>query len=341
MKKVFFTFLAALMGFTGFVLLGELHAAAQPGSENWPTSISISTPPVRSGAYGANVALGSLITKYMGIPVTVEGTPGDRAGLTILFKKESEFANASALPGWEAYRGTGQFKQLGRIPLRLVAGAHAVYLNIATLADSGIKTIEDIKGKRLMYLNPGAVLLSASVNAILDAYGLQGQVKALKTAGLKGSISALVEGRTDVIAYPTGLGSGDFIELATTKPTRFISLDKSKVEKINDKRPFFSGQVLPAKTYKNQDKDVLSLGMLTATVTRDDIPESLVYAVVKMLWEHADEFRSLHPAAKEWAEDDILEMRILPWHPGVVKYYKEKGKWTSELEKAQQKLLSE
>ncbi|MBU2499010.1 MAG: TAXI family TRAP transporter solute-binding subunit [Proteobacteria bacterium] len=340
MKKILSFLLVAGLAVLGFPV-EEAASASAPESKDWPSAISISTPPVATGAYGANVALCSLISKYLDIPCTVEGTPGDRAGITILAKKESEFANASALPAWEAYRGIGEFAQLGRTPLRYVAGTHAVYIHVATLEGSGIKSIQDIKGKRFMYLNPGAVLLYTSAEAILDAYGLKGKVKVLKTAGLKPSINALIEGRADAIAYPSGLGAGPFIELATTKPTRFLPMDKAAIEKIRKRSPFFSGEALRAGTYKGQDRDVLSLALQTCTVTRADVPESLVYAVVKTLWEHLDEFRSLHTAAKEWAVEDVLELRVIPWHPGVIRYYKERGLWTPELDKAQNKLLSE
>ena len=341
MKKTLCSFLAAGLVLVGFGLKEEATAKPVSGSEGWPTAISISTPPVRTGAYGVNVALCSLITKYLGIPCTVEGTPGDRAGITILAKKESEFANASSLPAWEAYRGIGEFAKLGRVPLRHVAGTHAVCFYITTLANSDIKSIEDIRGKRFMYLNPGAVLLYLSAEAVLEAYGLKGHVKVLKTSGLRESISALIEGRTDVMGYPSGIGSSAFIELASTKPTHFIPLDEAGIKRIRKKSPFFSGQVLPAGTYKGQNQDVLCLGVQTSTVTRDDIPESLVYAVVKMLWEHIDEFHALHPAAKEWSMGDLLELRIAPWHPGAIRYYKEQGLWTPELDKVQKQLLSE
>jgi TRAP transporter TAXI family solute receptor len=341
MKKILCFFLVSGLVLFGLVINGEAAPKSVPGSENWPSAISISTPPVRTGAYGVNVALCSLISKYLGVSCTVEGTPGDRAGITILAKKESEFANASTLPAWEAYRGIGEFEKLGRVPLRHVAGTHAVCFYIATLEKSGIKSIQDIKGKRFMYLNPGAVLLYMSAEAVLEAYGLKGQVKVIKTSGLRESIKALIEGRVDVIGYPSGIGSAAFMELASSKPTNFISLDQAGIGRIQEKNPFFSGQVLPAGTYKGQDKDVLCLGVLTTTVTRADTPDSLVYAVVKTLWEHVDEFRSLHPAAKEWSEGDVLELRIAPWHPGIIRYYKERGMWTPELEKAQKKLLSE
>ncbi|MCJ7593333.1 MAG: TAXI family TRAP transporter solute-binding subunit [Desulfobacterales bacterium] len=340
MRRILCVLLVAGLAFLGFPLDEAISASAQ-GSKDWPSAISISTPPVATGAYGVNVALCSLISKYLNVPCTVEGTPGDRAGVTILAKKEAEFTNASALPAWEAYRGIGEFAQLGKTPLRLVAGCHAVYVHLATLEGSGIKSIEDIRGKRFMYLNPGAVLLYTSAEAILDAYGLKGDVKVLKTAGLKPSIDALMEGRADVIAYPSGLGAGPFIELSTTKPTRFLPVDKAAIEKIQEKSPFFSGESLPAGTYKGQDKEVLCLVLRASTVTRADVPESFVYSVVKTLWEHLDEFRTLHTAAKEWAVEDILDLRVIPWHPGVIRYYKERGLWTPELDKAQSKLLSE
>lgn len=340
MKKILGSFLIVSLVMIGVPLKGETASKPAPGKD-WPSSISISTPPARTGAYGVNVAIGSLITKYLGVPVTVEATPGDRAGITILAKKASEFANASTLPAWEAYRGIGEFSKLGRVPLRLIAGTHSVCFYIATLASSGIKSFEDIKGKRFMYHNPGAVLLYMSAEAVLEAYGLKGKVKVLKTSGLRESISALIEGRADVIGYPSGIGSGAFIRLASTKPTHFIPLDPAKIKKIREKSPFFNGTTIPAGTYKGQDKDVLGLGVLTTTVTRADMPESLVYAVVKTIWEHVDEFHSLHPAAKEWSVGDVLKLRIAPWHPGAIRYYKERGLWNPDLDKAQKQLLSE
>ncbi|MDZ4247589.1 MAG: TAXI family TRAP transporter solute-binding subunit, partial [Dehalococcoidia bacterium] len=143
------------------------------------------------------------------------------------------------------------------------------------------------------------------------------------------------------IIYPSGAGGALFIELATTTQVKWVPIEDAAVKKISDKYPFLTKQVLPAGTYPGQTQDVPWIGVSTMTVTRDDIPESLVYAVTKTLWEHLDEFKSMHPAAKEWAIGDVLEERTIPWHPGAIKYYKEKGLWNSELDKLQKNFLAE
>lgn len=319
-------------------------AASQPTPDrkDWPRTISITTPPLGTGAHGVMVAISSLITKYLNINATVEGTAGNLAAITVLAKKESEFANSSSEANWDAYRGTGAFAPLGRTPLRLVAGSHAVFVHLATRQDSGIKTFQDIKGKRLMYLLPGASLLQMSTEALLEAYDMKpDDVKALKSAGLNDSVKALIENRTDVIAYPSGAKGSAFIELSTTIPTFYIPVDEAHIAKAAKKYSFLSGQLMPANTYKGQDKDTLTIGVATGLITRDDIPETLVYAVTKTLWDHADEFRVMHPAAAEWAIGKVLLERTMPWHPGAIRYYQEKGLWTGEMDTLQKQFLAQ
>src|SRR3546814_648541 len=93
---------------------------------------------------------------------------------------------------------------------------------------------------------------------------------------------------------------------------------------------------LPADTYPNQPDAILVFGIRTYLVANCDLPEDVVYKVASSLLDHVEEFGHYHPAGKEYNIESTVDRPIIPFHPGAIKYLKEKGAWTDELAKKQE-----
>jgi len=141
--------------------------------------------------------------------------------------------------------------------------------------------------------------------------------------------------------YPMANPNPTIMELLTTKDVRFLSMDPNKQESFCADEPAFFPFTLEAGTYDGQDYDVNEFAYSVFLVVSNDLEEDLVYEMAKSIYENPEELVTLHPTMKESNLDYISRNDLAPWHPGVVKYFKEKGVWTTDMEEIQNKLLAE
>jgi len=121
---------------------------------------------------------------------------------------------------------------------------------------------------------------------------------------------------------------------------RFIDIPADKLKGILDELgPAFHSEVIPAGTYRGQDKGFLAPSLSASLVVAEDFPEEGVYQIVKALFEHYDDFKLVHKAARHWTVKNSLTKFHIPLHPGAIKYFRQIGAWTSEYEKRQRDLL--
>ena len=170
------------------------------------------------------------------------------------------------------------------------------------------------------------------------------QVKAISFSGHEEGDMALREGRISAYIHPMPITSimPYLQELNFQVPIRLLSAPKDKLDAILPKYPYFREDTVPAKVYGDlvDQKDMVSIGVAELVVTQAALPEDLIYQVMKAIFEHLGELTSFTPITKIWTGDP-LSSAVLPYHPGAIKYYKEKKLWTDDLEKKQRDLLGE
>ena len=192
--------------------------------------------------------------------------------------------------------------------------------------DANIMDIRDLKGKRVNIGNPGSGQRQNSIDA-LAAVGLNYEtdiiaesVKAAEAPGL------LQDGRIDAFFYTVGHPSGAIKEAtAGARKVRFVSI--TGVESLFEKYPYYAPSFVPVKLYPGavNDSDVTTFGVKATFVTSAKVPEDVVYAITKEVFENFDDFKSLHPAYAVLTKEGMLEGLSAPIHPGAMKYYKEAG----------------
>ena len=220
---------------------------------------------------------------------------------------------------WEGNDEAGFAKPLKN--LRAIAAIYPNYVQIVASKDSGIKTLADLKGKRL---SVGAPRSGTELNtrAILAAAGMSykdlGKVEYLPFAE---SVDLMKNRQLDATLQSAGLGVSSIRDLATSLEIVVVEVPAAIVGKVGS--PYVAGAI-PAKTYQGQDTDAATALIPNYLVTRADLSDDAVYAMTKAIFDNLPALVAAHAAAKDIVLQNAAKNLPVPMHPGAEKYFKEK-----------------
>ena len=192
---------------------------------------------------------------------------------------------------------------------------------------TGIKSLKDAKGKVVNIGNPGSGNRQNAID-VFEAAGINIE-KDLKAESIKAADAPrmLQDGRIDGFFYTVGHPNGNIKEATAGKrKTRIVSI--TDIEPLVKKFPYYSLTNIDMAQYPeatNANEKVTTVGMLATFVTSAKVPDDVVYAITKEVFENLDEFKKLHPALEGLTRETMLEGLTAPIHPGALKYYKEAG----------------
>ncbi|TSE20417.1 TRAP transporter solute receptor, TAXI family [Tepidimonas alkaliphilus] len=275
--------------------------------------------------YPVGVALSQIYAKELpNARVTTQVTRASAENLNLLQAGRGEVAFTLADTLSDAWKGNEEagFKQkLDK--LRGIAGLYNNYIQIVANADSGIRTLADLKGKRV---SVGAARSGTELNAreILKAAGLSyadlGKVEYLPFGE---SVELMKNRQLDATLQSAGLGVASIRDLATAIRIVVIPVPPEVVAKVGD--PAYQPAVIPANTYTGQTADVPTAAIPNFLVTHSGVPEETVYRTTKAMFEHLDALHAAHNAARAIKRETALKGMPIPLHPGAERYYREVG----------------
>lgn len=317
-----------------------------PAGEKWPDAVSVGTPTSTGAAFIRATSQALMIQKYIGITSSPQVLGGAAAVANNIGSGKLEMGFVPAANTMDAYYGEGPQKGKPIKDLRILYGGPSSIYPVVVLADSDIKSIPDLKGKKVMYLRSGNPFMKQVFELYLEAYGmtvkditpLEWQEHETITNGLDtGTLAAGCSPLTIVGASPAHL------ELSQKKPIRLLDIPKDKLEYVVSKLGAgVSVDTMPGGLYKGTANDILTVTQQQIMLTTKNLPEGLAYQVLKVIWdEHRPEFVGYHAANKYMAPDKTAEIvNVIPFHPGTIKYLKEKGLWNEKLQAMHDKLLA-
>jgi len=317
--------LAAVCGFAG----GSSEQAGA-AAEAQRAFVTIGTGGVTGVYYPAGGAISRIVNKKFDeykLKVTVESTGGSVFNVNAVLAGELEFGIAQSDRQYQAYKGEAEWADRGpQTDLRAVFALHAEAVTLLAADDSGVRSIADLKGKRVNIGEPGSGNRGNAIDA-LAANGLDWE-KDLLAEGIKPVESAklLLDGRIDAYFYTVGHPNGSFMEAtAGTRKARFVPIEG--VDGLIRQYPFYAKAIIPVALYPNATNtgDVPTYGVKATLVTSAKVPERIVYIVTKELFENLEEFKGLHPAFGTLTRENMLEGNSAPYHDGAMKYFKEVG----------------
>ncbi len=301
---------------------------AQAASHN--QFITIGTGGVTGVYYPTGGAICRLVNKGRkehGIRCSVESTGGSVYNINTIREGELEFGVAQSDWQYHAYNGTSKFKDAGAFEgLRAVFSVHPEPFTVVARADAGVKSFDDLKGKRVNIGNPGSGQ-RGTMEVLLEAKGWTTDDFALATE-LKGAeqSAALCDNQIDAMVYTVGHPSGSIQEATTACDSVLVTVDGAAVDGLIEKNPFYRSAQIPGGMYRGNDAPTNTFGVGATFVSSTDVSDEAVYVIVKSVMENIGDFRKLHPA---FANLDPKEMATAglsaPLHPGAARYYKEQG----------------
>ena len=256
--------------------------------------------------------------------VSVQSTKASAENLNLIEAGRGELAFTLGDALSDAWKGNAEagFKA----PLKKLRGVASIYPNyvqIVATADSGIKTLADLKGKRI---SVGAPKSGTELNAraILKAAGLSySDFSKVEYLPFGESVELMKNRQLDVTLQSAGLGVSSLRDLATSTKIVVVPIPADVVKKVGD--PAYEPAVIPANTYEGQTQDVPAVAIKNALVTSSSVSDDVVYKMTKALFENIPTLVSAHTAAKAIKLEDGPKGLAVPLHPGAMKYYKEKG----------------
>jgi len=275
--------------------------------------------------YPMGVALSQIYTKAIpDAKISVQATKASAENLNLLEAGRGEIGftlGDSLSDAWKGDEEAGFKKPLKK--LRNVAAIYSNYIQIVAGADSGIKTLADLKGKRLAV---GAPKSGTELNsrAILKAAGMSYKDLAkVEYLPFGESVELMKNRQLDASLISAGLGVAAIRDLATSVKMVIVTIPADIVPKIGD--PAYQAAVVPAKTYEGQNADVATIRVQNFLVTHEGVSTDVVYKMTKSMFEHLDTLYAAHAAAKAITKADGPKGSPIPFHPGAEKYYREAG----------------
>ena len=258
---------------------------------------------------------------------TVESTGGSVFNVNAILNGDLDLGVVQSDRQYQAIKGLAEWKDKGpQKTLRAVFSIHPEAVTLVAAEDAGIKTIADLRGKRVNIGNPGSGQRQNAIDALKSAgidYEKDIQAESVKASEAPG---LLQDSRIDAFFYTVGHPSGAIKE-ATAGKRKVRLIPITGVKKLLAEHPYYARTVIPIKHYSGavNQKDVPTFGVKATLVTSSRVPNEVIYAVTKEVFENLEAFKKIHPAYADMTGDGMLEGLSAPLHPGAIKYYQQAG----------------
>ena len=299
-------------------LIAMLSVAACGEATTTKPTFAIATGGPAGLYYPFGGAMASIWSKRLPhVNVKAEVTGGSVTNVIQVARGESEFGIAMADVVTDAYLGQGRFPQ--QLPLRVLLNAYPNIVHILTLQDSGISVIADMTGKRVSIGAAGSGTAIAAENVLT---GLGVSLDQLNPVYLSfgETTSALKDGTIDAGFVVGGLGIAAVTELAVTRDLHLVALTDDELRRLSETFPAYAGYDIPAATYTGIDETVQALGIWSAVVVHESMPEPLAYELTCTLFKFKEELLKVSQVARAMTVANLNKLAAVPLHPGSQRY---------------------
>ena len=305
-------FVKAMLG-AGFALaLAAAPAAAQE-------RVSIGTGGTGGLFYVIGAGMAEVLNKHMpDVTARAEVTGASVENVRRVAADQMTFGFSSSSTLYEASVGEGPFEEA--LPVAAMAYLYPAVLQIATTADTGIETMDDLAGKTINLGPPGsnsAVL----VQRMLEAYEVFDPANVQFLSYTEGT-NALMNGTVDATVVLAGAPTAALIDLGAQRDMKLIPIERDRLAALVETYPFYQFYEIAAGTYTGQDAPVLAINDPATIFTASNVPEETVYGITKALFDNLPEIQAIHPQAREITVEGATNAPIA-LHPGAQRYFDE------------------
>ena len=286
--------------------------------------LNIATGGTAGTYYPLGGALAELLNQNIkGMNASAQSTGASVANVNMLKDGSVDIAFIQNDIAYYAANGKEMFKDNKVENIRGIAALYPETVQFVTTADKGIKSIADLKGKKVAV---GASGSGAEANArqILGAYGLTYDDIDVQYLSFGEAADALKDGNVDVGVVVAGFPTAAIQDLAANKSAALVNIDAEHVDKLKKQYPYFTEITVPKGTYPGQEEDVSTVTVKCVIVTTDKLSDDLGEQIVKAIYEHLDRMKAAHAVGKYITKDTALEGMSIKMNAGAEKYLKAK-----------------
>ena len=339
MKKVFLTL--ALVSGVLFVWGGQDISAQQ-----LPPIVNIGTHPVGSFFHIIGTATGAITEKHTTMKTKVMPV-GITAWMPMMVTKEIDLGVLNSTDAKWGYFGTEAYKDLSKsqgFPMRLVLTGICNDVSMGVVGNSPVKRFADLKGKRVAagFARTPAVQMQATA-ALVNAGLTWDDVKLIPVASPSDAVKAVMEGRADAVGSNT-VGMPDLTDFNARTGGYLLSFDPSPEAQARTLKAYPDGMLNLVKggIWPGVPKDSWLLRYEIYVVSRKEFPDEAAYQIIKAMWDHNKELPPFNAKFAEWTSETFASKNLtMPYHPGSIRFLKEKKLWSKELEEKHKALLAQ
>ena len=318
MKRI----IAILMVLAMIFSLSACGGTADGGAK--PTTMTMGTGGTAGTYYGYGGILGSQIKTSTGITVNVVSTDGSKANILGIDAGNYQLGTVQSdvmAYGWD---GSRSFEQEGALDsFRVIGGLYAEAVQLVTM-DSSIKSVADLKGKKVSIGAAGSGVYFNAVD-LLAAAGLSEKDIQPQYQSFADSADALKDGKIDAAFIVAGAPTPAIQELCTTTSAKLVPIDGDVAKKLMESSPYYTTYKVPAKTYDGQEKEVTTVTVKATLIVSASASEDDVYNITKSIFDNIDAITAAHAKGAELSIENATDGITVPFHAGAAKYFKEKG----------------
>src|SRR4030095_9901889 len=323
-------------------LFGLVHA------QQLPKSAAIGSNPPGSLFYSLASGMAKVVSESTPIQAQVQPYAGTSTFLPLIDSGELEFGMVNAVDMGLAYQGPKRLQIGGRNPFphvpnsRLIMRGSPLRSSLIVKKDSPIKTVGDVKGKRVTGEYPAQLAVWYNVFGSLANGGLTwSDVKVVPVPAVNEGVDALVQGRADVTTH--AIGTAKVKEADAAVGIRYIPLDCSKQGEARIKKavPGYYLSVVKAGSSTGIVEDTCAYTYDIYLVGHKGFPDAVVRNVLQSIWVNVEKLPQFHPGFAEWTRARAVDSEVtMPYHPAAVRFLKDNGAWPAKMDEAQKNLLA-
>jgi len=257
------------------------------------------------------------------VNVTAQATGASVENIRLVDKKEAELALVQSDTIDFAYNGKEAFKEK-LTQMSAIAVLYPEVIQIVARGDGNIRTFADLKGLKVGVGAPGSGT-EANFRQLLDVYGMTKDDVKGQYLSFSESAEQFKDRHIDAFFVVAGVPNAAIMDVAVMQSIRIVSIPDDKVAQLTKKYPFLSPATIPVNTYKNQSAEVKTIAVNAVLIASTSLKEDLVYKMTKALFDNQTELAAAHAKGKELSLKVAVSGVSIPFHPGAVKYFKEKG----------------
>jgi uncharacterized protein len=297
-------------------------AATAQDKAGWPNEMTIGTASQGGTYFVYGNGFASYISEALGLNATGEVTGGPVQNVTLVETGDHLMGLVTMGPAYDAWNGKSELAPgLEHKSIRALFPMYQTPFQVIVLKSSGITSVSDLAGKRVS-VGPAGGTPGTYWPQFLTALGVNATIS---NAGAADAVGQLGDGLIDAFAFAAGVPISAFAQMAAEKDVVMFGFSEAELPKILEAFPAMAPLTIPAGTYAGHDYDQPTVALWNFAIAHQDMPETLAYEITRLAMENPDRMVQIHAAASETLLENWDKNTFMPYHPGAVRYFTEKG----------------